>query len=313
MRLIHYPAILGLAALLSLPAALAGDVVDIGSRRELFVDHLLVDRLVGASLRLGTPLPGGVAVRFNNPVEDDTAFYTTIFKDGDIYRMYYRGALFERKTTCYAESRDGINWTKPDLGLVSIDGSTRNHVILNEARQFVAFIDGRPGVPASERYKGTSRGPVEPNALVGFLSGDGIRWRMLRDEPIVPKVLINHFDSQNVMFWSEVEEQYVLYARHMEGGRRATARSTSKDFINWTPQVLMSYSDTGTTTSLAPPLHQPDPALLPGAPHLHLAAGPDHLRRPAARQDRRRQAAGEPAANASSRPSSGNSSRRTCP
>ena len=59
MRLIHYPAILGLAALLSLPAALAGDVVDIGSRRELFVDHLLVDRLVGASLRLGTPLPGG--------------------------------------------------------------------------------------------------------------------------------------------------------------------------------------------------------------------------------------------------------------
>ena len=248
MRLIHYPAILGLAALLSLPAALAGDVVDIGSRRELFVDHLLVDRLVGASLRLGTPLPGGVAVRFNDPVEDDTAFYTTIFKDGDIYRMYYRGALFERKTTCYAESRDGINWTKPDLGLVSIDGSTRNHVILPEARQFVAFIDGRPGVPASERYKGTSRGPVEPNALVGFLSGDGIRWRMLRDEPIVPKVLINHFDSQNVMFWSEVEEQYVLYARHMEGGRRATARSTSKDFINWTPQVLMSYSDTGTTT-----------------------------------------------------------------
>ncbi len=218
MRLIHYPAILGLAALLSLPAALAGDVVDIGSRRELFVDHLLVDRLVGASLRLGTPLPGGVAVRFNDPVEDDTAFYTTIFKDGDIYRMYYRGALFERKTTCYAESRDGINWTKPDLGLVSIDGSTRNHVILPEARQFVAFIDGRPGVPASERYKGTSRGPVEPNALVGFLSGDGIRWRMLRDEPIVPKVLINHFDSQNVMFWSEVEEQYVLYARHMEGG-----------------------------------------------------------------------------------------------
>ena len=46
-------------------------------------------------------------------------------------------------------------------------------MILNEARQFVAFIDGRPGVPASERYKGTSRGPVEPNALVGFLSGDG--------------------------------------------------------------------------------------------------------------------------------------------
>ena len=51
----------------------------------------------------------------------------------------------------------------------------------------------------------------------------------------------------NSTFSTEVEEQYLLYVRHMEGGRRATARSTSKDFINWTPQVLMSYSDTGTT------------------------------------------------------------------
>ena len=73
------------------------------------MDHLLVDRLVGASLRLGTPLPGGVAIRYDSPVEDSTAFYTTIFKDGDVYRMYYRGALFERKTTCYAENRDGIH------------------------------------------------------------------------------------------------------------------------------------------------------------------------------------------------------------
>ena len=249
------------------------------------MDHLLVDRLVGASLRLGTPLPGGVAVRFNDPVEDDTAFYTTIFKDGDLYRMYYRGALFERKTTCYAESRDGINWTKPDLGLVSIDGSTRNHVILPEARQFVAFIDGRPGVPASERYKGTSRGPVEPNALVGFLSGDGIRWRMLRDEPIVPKVLINHFDSQNVMFWSEVEEKYVLYASAHGGGttRHGAVHLQGLHQLDSTgPHELQRHRHDG---SLAPSLHEPDPALFPGAPHLHLAAGPDHLRRPAARQN----------------------------
>ncbi len=285
MRLIRTPAILGLAAFLSLPAGLAADAVDIGSRRELFVDHLLVDRLVGASLRLGTPLPGGVAIRYDSPVEDSTAFYTTIFKDGDVYRMYYRGALFERKTTCYAESRDGITWTKPDLGLVSIDGSSQNHVILNEARQFVAFVDRRPGVPASERYKGVSRGPVEPNALVGFLSGDGLRWRMLRDEPIVPKVLINHFDSQNVAFWSKAEEQYVVYARHMEGGRRATARSTSMDFINWTPQVLMSFSDTGTTT----PSHhlytnQTQPYFR--APHIYISlpariifADPRHIKR----------------------------------
>ena len=41
-------------------------------------------------------------------------------------------------------------------------------------------------------------------------------------------------------FWSEVEEQYVLYARHMEGGKRATARSSTKDFLTWTPEVAMT-------------------------------------------------------------------------
>ena len=58
----------------------------------------------------------------------------------------------------------------------------------------------------------------------------------------------NHFDSQNVMFWSEVEERYVLYARHMVGGKRATARATSEDFLDWSEPTLMTYSDTGSTT-----------------------------------------------------------------
>ena len=112
------------------------------------MDHLLVDRLVGASLRLSTPLPGWMAIRFDTSVEDATAFYTTVFKDGGLYRMYCQGALFERKSTCYAESRDGNTCTKPDRGLVSVDASSRNHVILNEARQFVAMSTaGLPCLP----------------------------------------------------------------------------------------------------------------------------------------------------------------------
>ena len=53
------------------------------------------------------------------------------------------------------------------------------------------------------------------------------------------------------MFWSETEQCYLLYARHMADGRRATARATSKDFRHWSRQTLMSYSDTGTTTPSA--------------------------------------------------------------
>ena len=80
------------------------------------------------------------------------------------------------------------------------------------------------------------------------MSGDGVHWSKLREELIVPNVMRNHFDSQNVMFWSDVEQQYVLYARHMVGGKRATARATSENFLDWSEPTLMTYSDTGSTT-----------------------------------------------------------------
>ncbi len=244
---------LTVALILSLaPKALeAEETIDIGSRRELFVDSLLIARLEGARLQLQEPVPAGVAIRYDQPWEDALAFYSTVIQDGDVYRLYYRGRYRKPYTTCYAESRDGIHWTKPKLGIVDFDGSRENNVILPTAKQFCPFIDNRPGVPPSQRYKANSRGSKSPAALVGYVSSDAIHWQQIREEPLVPKVLINNFDSQNVMFWSEVEKLYVLYARHMEGGRRATARATSKDFLDWTEQTLMTYSDTGTTTPSA--------------------------------------------------------------
>ncbi len=229
----------------------AQEPLDIGSRLELFVDEYLIDRLEGARLQLQKPVPAEVAIRYDQPWEDALAFYSTVIQDGDVYRLYYRGRLRKPYTTCYAESRDGIHWTKPKLGIVDFDGSRENNVILPTAKQFCPFIDNRPGVPAAQRYKANSRDTRPPASLVGYVSSDAIHWTRIREEPLVPKVLENNFDSQNVMFWSEVEKLYVLYARHMEGGRRATARATSKDFLNWTPQTLMSYSDTGTTTPSA--------------------------------------------------------------
>ena len=220
-------------------------ILNIGSRRELFVDSFLVDSLNGARLKLHEPRPAGVAIEYDQPCERGTvgscSFYTTVIKDGDIYRMYYRGDM---AYSCYAESTDGINWTKPSLGLVEVEGSTENNAMVR-GRPLFPFIDGRAGVPESERYKANS---LEKGGLVGYVSADGIHWRKLRDEVIVPRELVNHFDAQSVMFWSEVEELYLLYARHMEGGRRATARATSEDFANWTGPTLMEFSDTGTTT-----------------------------------------------------------------
>ncbi|MYB49515.1 MAG: hypothetical protein F4X72_09690 [Dehalococcoidia bacterium] len=224
---------------------MATAITDIGSRRELFVDNFLIESLNGARLKLQEPRPGGVAIEYDQPWEREPAgsrsFYTSVIKDGDIYRMYYRGDM---TYSCYAESTDGINWTKPSLGLVEVEGSTENNAIV-KGRPLYPFVDGRAGVPDSERYKANS---YVKGGLAGHVSSDGIHWRKLRDEVIVPGELVNHFDANSVMFWSEVEDLYLLYTRHMEGGRRATARATSEDFVNWTGPTLMEYSNTGTTT-----------------------------------------------------------------
>lgn len=238
----------GVAVLvLSFPIVGLPQALPLGSERQLFVDRYLVDRLEGLELRLQQPRPEGIAIEYDQPWEDRLAFYTTVLKDGDVYRMYYRCRLTRPRLTCYAESRDGIHWTKPHLGLVEVDGSTANNVILPVAGQFCAFLDGRPGVPGSERLKANARDVGTPYSLMGYVSADGVRWRKIREAPLVDYAMENNFDSQNVMFWSEAEQRYVLYARHMVEGRRATARATSRDFLQWSPQTLMSYSDTGTT------------------------------------------------------------------
>ena len=221
------------------------DPLDIGSRRELFIDEYLIDQLEGARLQLQKPQSGGVALRYDSPTEGRFCFYTTVIQDGDLFRMYYRGHPWGpewlKSVTCYAESEDGAHWTRPELGIVEVEGSKENNVILPAGRQFCPFIDGRPGVPAAERYKANMEGA---DGLVGYVSADGIHWKLVREEALVPRSLPNHFDSQNVMFWSEAEECYCLYARHMKQ-RRSVARCTSRDFRNWSPPVMMAYSDTG--------------------------------------------------------------------
>ncbi len=104
----------------------AGAALDIGSRRELLVDSWLIESMDGVALRLNSPTPREISIVFDEPWEGNVSTYVTVFQDGDLFRMYYRGAHYDvaTKTTahpevvCYAESDDGIVWRKPRLGLV---------------------------------------------------------------------------------------------------------------------------------------------------------------------------------------------------
>jgi len=237
-------------------------VLDVGSRRELFVDHYLIDKMNGVSLRLHSPRRAEVALRFDGPLENDV-FYPTVIKDDNVYRMYYLGRPGKNNPLfCYAESKDGITWTKPNLGLFEFEGSKSNNIVLLPKEfdrdsppfhNFVPFLDTRPGVSAEERFKGLA-GEGEPwggPGLCAYVSGDGIHWK-LKKKSVITK---GRFDSQNVAFWSESENRYVCYFRILrywgpvlESGKRAhyarwVARTTSEDFLNWTEPVEMESGD----------------------------------------------------------------------
>lgn len=231
------------------PAEIRKDIpVEIGSRLELFVDSLLIDNLIGVELRLHSPVKFPLS---KSPVKGS---YMTVIKDEDIYRAYFRiidknfaGQKSDGTTaeyTCYAESRDGHEWTFPKLDIFKINGTRDNNVILAGippfSHNFSPFLDTRPGIAVKERYKALAG--TNKSGLHAFISADGIHWEKCGTEPVI---MSGVFDSQNVSFWSETEKKYVCYFRTLieipgEKKLRSISRSTSYDFMHWTEPVAMN-------------------------------------------------------------------------
>lgn len=223
--------------------------VDIGPRLELFVDDTLLGELDRTRLELHEPVAREIVLPFDEPWEGRYSAYGTVLQDGDTFRLYYRGLPVAGKdgsaieTTCVAESADGITWTKPALELYPHSGRDKTNIVLADSapytHNFAPFIDTRPGVPADARYKALAG--TRDTGLVAFASADGYRWRKLKDEGLITE---GAFDSQNIAFWSESEEQYVSYFRIFTDGIRTISRTTSADFLNWSDPVEMGYGDT---------------------------------------------------------------------
>ncbi len=232
------------------------EIPNIGSRLELFVDSFLIDELRNTRLILHTPQDQGPVLYFDKPWEGPFCGYVTILKDQDRFRLYYRGLPKAGKdgstaeTTCYAESKDGVHWIKPDLKIFEIYGSLENNVILADnapfSHNFSPFIDNKPGISSDEAYKAIAG--TERTGLVGFKSPDGIHWQKVKEEPLITKgPMRGPFDSQNLAFWSTTENRYICYFRSWTTGEtryRTVSKTSSEDFIHWTKPVEMDFGDT---------------------------------------------------------------------
>jgi len=152
------------------------------------------------------------------PDHGHAVMYGSVLRIGGKFRMWYLGmsqTTIERgqapgywRPMCYAESEDGVHWTKPDLGLVEFNGSKKNNICLVESEVYsLSRVDDyltvlyEPDEPdPARRYKcafiahppfedvrgGRSKiGPDEKRwcSFVCATSADGWQWKVVGDHP----------------------------------------------------------------------------------------------------------------------------------
>jgi len=180
--------------------------------------------------------------------------YSTWFEDEGRFRLYYEAFAEYSKgdfstRLCYAESDDGVHWTRPSLGLVPFDGSTDNNIV-GAPENFLgrsphgAHVHKDPSAPSAERYKLVHcAGDDQGMFVAAAVSPDGLRWTPL-EEPILRWAS----DTQTVIFWDEACRHYQGYFRGWPTGnlwhdRRTVDHAVSQDFRHWPNPTFCMVTD----------------------------------------------------------------------
>lgn len=228
--------------------------INLGSRRELFVDHTLIDSLTDARLHLHEPVRREIIFQVEEPLENACSACYNLVQTDDRILIYYRGyhpvgsnlpeGWKETQTGNILSSEDGIHFERPSLGLVESEGSKNNNIFYRgyAAHNFCVFRDDNPAAAPEQRFKAV--GGSGKNNLHGFVSADGIHWQPVQEGPLD---ITGAFDSLNVPLWDPHAGCYRIFSRYFEeidGERiRAIQSCTSDDFIHWTPPAPHVYDD----------------------------------------------------------------------
>lgn len=256
----------------SICCAMNKNILDIGSRLELIGEGSLIERMDGsARVQLHHPQPRELIAGLEDELGCPSR-YATVFQDGDLFRMYYGLPRIKHgkkadwpERICYAYSKDGIHWERPDLQQIPFEqGDLRiNNIVWMENGEdrmgiggFTPFRDEHPDCQEEFRYKAIAEaGPRAKqafgrNGLFAIGSPDGIHWKMISPEPVITGGPgLGSFDSQNLAFWDSVRGEYRIYRREVfriseHQAFREVLTAVSSDFIHWSTPQRLQYPDT---------------------------------------------------------------------
>src|SRR5688572_9198428 len=221
-------------------AAQQQNVLDVGTRSQLFIDQQAVYEARGVSF---TPHParkhpGNPLMTADQPWEGwyISAFAGTVLFDEKAkrFQMWYyapgSSEYFDHGCICYATSGDGLHWEKPTVGTIAaLNGKLHNAVAPYHCSS--VFHDAADVEP-SRRYKmicfDVSRG------YMALISPDGLKWTEQSSTPIVP---ISYVDDVVSAFRDRRTGQYVALPKMMTPvfgrQRRTIYLSSSPDFREW--------------------------------------------------------------------------------
>lgn len=165
-----------------------------------------------------------------------------IWQADGLYHMIYECSRVNQ--TCYATSKDALNWTRPALGQFEFDGSTENNILRNGIRGATGvFID--PHCAPNERFKamGGDMDWYDPATLqrvdgkeagrrwnaqnkqgdsykgprveiwgrtLGWVSADGLDWKAL-EEPLGVRAVNGGISA----YYDAHRDEYICYQQIM--------------------------------------------------------------------------------------------------
>ncbi len=238
------------------------EALQLFGKREVFWDDYLLDtEKTTATHKLHHLTEAGCVMAYDHPWEGNSCIYQNLLVEPNgLIRMYYTGCnldlyggekpIMSPIYICYAESRDGIHWKKPNLGIVKWNGSTDNNILLDGRKEefdnFRVFRDDNPDCPPEEKYKALAmrKDANKKRFLWCYTSADAIHFTpgwILTDK--------GYFDSLNNAFWDAERKLYHCYFRSLHGdfgrdlnkGVRDIRYMSSPDFKNWTEPVLLDF------------------------------------------------------------------------
>lgn len=261
-----------LLALTSL--GVAADSFDESRAVTLFAfDHVAIPFTQNLKLEMRQPRkhPANPVLRRGAPGTPDAhgvQFYGSILKEEGKYRLWYvafdddrdNSVASSRWRAAYAESADGLTWTKPNLGLVEFNGS-RNNNLLDMGGESWGFVnlkvlrDDADPDPV-RRYKMTThvyyRHTRRLGTLLPFVSADGLSWKPVRDvKPLKAELRKEdlfipgfHFEPCGGLYqWDGfyyISGQNALPGLQTYQGRTARAYR-SADFVHWSPTNSVTF------------------------------------------------------------------------